>query len=99
LGDQLRALSQTKGLWAPALALGGFWALGGGAMVGIAPLVKAAYHQEQAGTVGPFLALVAGIVTGSVLAPRYLARAYPAGLPAFGALLAGGAFAMAGWHA
>jgi acyl-[acyl-carrier-protein]-phospholipid O-acyltransferase/long-chain-fatty-acid--[acyl-carrier-protein] ligase len=96
---QLRVLNRATGVWAPALGLAGFWALGGAAYAGLAPLVHLVYGLQEAGTVGMFLALVCGIIIGSALAPRYLARAFPAGLPLFGALLAGSAFAAAGWHA
>jgi acyl-[acyl-carrier-protein]-phospholipid O-acyltransferase/long-chain-fatty-acid--[acyl-carrier-protein] ligase len=96
---QLRVLNQSTGVWAPALGLAGFWALGGAAYAGLSPLAHLVYGLEEAGTVGMFLALVCGIIIGSALAPRYRARAFPAGLPLFGALLAGAAFAAAGWHA
>jgi acyl-[acyl-carrier-protein]-phospholipid O-acyltransferase/long-chain-fatty-acid--[acyl-carrier-protein] ligase len=96
---QLRVLNRAPGVWAPALGLAGFWALGGAAFAGLSPLVHLVYGLQEAGTVGMFLALVCGIIIGSALAPRYLARAFPAGLPLFGALLAGAAFAAAGWHA
>lgn len=96
---QVMALNRAPGVWAPALALAGFWALGGAAVVGLPPLADAAYGLGQAGTVGLFLALVAGIIVGSLLAPRYVSRPFPAGLPVFAALIAGISFALAGWTA
>lgn len=92
---QFAALNH-PGLWAPALGLAGFWALGGVAMVTLPAMAKGAFDFHEAGTVGLFLALVLGIVAGSALAPRYHVRSFPAGLPIIGAILAGIALACAG---
>ena len=109
---QIRALGQPRGLWAPTLSLAGFWALASVASVQLVSLVEARYHSWEftcaMGTIslsgtqmvaGTALALGVGLVVGSVLAPRLLSRAFPAGLPITGALIAGASLAGAGWHA
>ena len=108
---QIRALGQPRGLWAPTLSLAGFWALASVASVQLVSLVEANYrHFEYTsflGTIslsgtklvaGMALSLGLGLVAGSVLAPRLLSRAFPAGLPVVGALIAGACLAGAGWH-
>lgn len=92
---QLRAL-HGGGLWAPALALAAFWALGTAAAVGIIPIARGVYGFGQAGTVLLVVALVLGVVAGSLLAPRLMRHAFPAGLPIVGALIAGSTLAAAG---
>jgi acyl-[acyl-carrier-protein]-phospholipid O-acyltransferase/long-chain-fatty-acid--[acyl-carrier-protein] ligase len=94
--EQVRSLHRAPGVWAPALGLAGFWGLGGAAFAGLPTVAKQVYGLHEAGVVSLFLALVVGIVVGSALAPRLLARLFPAGLPVNGALLAGLAFAAAG---
>ncbi|MBA3709713.1 MAG: MFS transporter, partial [Planctomycetes bacterium] len=96
---QLSTMAHTRGILAPSIALAGFWALGGAAVVGLVPLAKGVYGLGGAATVALFLALVAGVIVGSVAAPRLMARAFPAGLPIVGAALAGIAFAFAGMQA
>ncbi len=101
-----------KSLWIPALSLAGFWALATVAATQIVPLVTSNYHHVTFSwwLIGEFsldgtdvisgtaMALGLGLVAGSVLAVRLLSRAFPAGLPIFGALLAGLCLAGAGWH-
>ncbi|MBA2479043.1 MAG: MFS transporter [Planctomycetes bacterium] len=96
---QVSSMARTRGIIAPAIALAGFWALGGAAVVGLIPLAKGVYGLAQAGTVQLFLALVVGVIVGSVATPRWMAKAFPAGLPIVGAALAGFALACVGWHA
>jgi acyl-[acyl-carrier-protein]-phospholipid O-acyltransferase/long-chain-fatty-acid--[acyl-carrier-protein] ligase len=93
---QVRSLTDNPGTWPAALALAGFWALGGAAFAGLSSLAQVVYSLSEAGTVGLFLAIVVGMVIGSALAPPLSARAFPAGLPLVGALLAGLSFAFAG---
>jgi len=97
--DQVRALNRSPGIWVPALGLAGFWALGGAAFTAMPQMALRVYGLHEAGTAGMFLCVVFGIIIGSALAPRYRSRPFPAGLPLFGALLAGTAFALAGLHA
>jgi len=61
-------------------------------------LLGETFHSAQL-IAGTAVALGIGLVLGSVLAPRMLSRAYPAGLPIAGALIAGIFLAGAGWHA
>ncbi len=93
---QIKSLNHNPGTWTPALALAGFWALGGATFAGLSTLGSVVYGLSEAGTVGLFLALVVGMVIGSFLAPRLIAKAFPAGAPLFGALMAGCAFAFVG---
>jgi acyl-[acyl-carrier-protein]-phospholipid O-acyltransferase/long-chain-fatty-acid--[acyl-carrier-protein] ligase len=93
---QVKSLNNNPGTWSAALALAGFWALGGAAFAGLSSLAQVVYGLGAAGTVGLFLAIVMGMVIGSALAPKLHARAFPAGLPLVGALIAGTAFALAG---
>jgi acyl-[acyl-carrier-protein]-phospholipid O-acyltransferase/long-chain-fatty-acid--[acyl-carrier-protein] ligase len=100
----MRSFSRTKGLWVPALALAGFWALGAVASLQLVPLIKLRYDGAwgyQASTIvaGCAMCLGVGLVVGSVLAARFVSRAFPAGLPIFGALLAGSTLAAAGYVA
>lgn len=109
---QIRALGQPRGLWAPTLSLAGFWALASAASVQLVSLVGAHYRQGDL-ALGSFayhlegpemvaataLALGIGLVIGSILAARMLSRAFPAGLPIAGALIAGTCLALAGLHA
>jgi len=97
--EQVRTLIRTPGVGAPAVALAGFWALGGVAAVGVTPMAIAVFHVQTAGTVALFLALVVGIVIGSLLAPRLTHPAFPAGLPIIGALIGGSSLLIIGWHA
>jgi acyl-[acyl-carrier-protein]-phospholipid O-acyltransferase / long-chain-fatty-acid--[acyl-carrier-protein] ligase len=93
---QIQAFNHNPGTWVPALALAGFWALGGAAFAGLSTLGHVVYGLSEAGTVGLFLALVVGMVIGSILAPRLITKAFPSGAPLVGALIAGSAFAMVG---
>jgi acyl-[acyl-carrier-protein]-phospholipid O-acyltransferase/long-chain-fatty-acid--[acyl-carrier-protein] ligase len=97
--DQVRTLLRLPGVAAPAIALAGFWALGGVAVTGIAPLGMDVYDFHQAGSVVLTLTMVIGVALGSLLAPRWTAAAFPAGLPIVGAILAGSGLAFAGWYA
>lgn len=96
---QMKSLSNNPGTWSAALALAGFWALGGAAFAGLSSLGQVTYGLGVTGTVGIFLALVMGMVVGSALAPVLTARAFPAGLPLVGAMLAGVSFIAMGWTA
>jgi acyl-[acyl-carrier-protein]-phospholipid O-acyltransferase/long-chain-fatty-acid--[acyl-carrier-protein] ligase len=102
---QVRSLSSAPGLWAPALSLAGFWALGAVASLQLVPLVERRFVPQYPDishywlVAGCALALGIGLVIGSLLAARLLSRAFPAGLPIVGALLAGAGLAAAGWHA
>ncbi|HEX3135261.1 MAG TPA: AMP-binding protein, partial [Planctomycetota bacterium] len=96
---QVKSLNNNPGTWSAALALAGFWALGGAAFAGLSSLAQATYGMGVTGSVGVFLALVMGMVVGSGLAPVLTARAFPAGLPLLGALVAGGSFIAMGWTA
>ena len=90
------ALNGTPGLWAPCLALCAFWALGAVATTGMVPLAKNVYGFDQAGVAALALALVAGVTAGSLLAPRLMPRAYPAGVTVIAALGMGGALLLTG---
>ena len=99
---QVRALNHSPGVWVPVLSLAGFWALGAVASVQLVPLVAKTYAAGSE----PFrliaftaMALGLGVVAGSILGARFAMRAFPAGLPILGALIAGGGLAAAGWHA
>ncbi|MBA3697543.1 MAG: MFS transporter [Planctomycetes bacterium] len=96
---QVKSLNNNPGTWSAALALAGFWALGGAAFAGLSSLGQVTYGLGVTGTVGIFLSLVVGMVIGSALAPVLIARAFPAGLPLIGALLAGVSFIAMGWTA
>ncbi len=96
---QVKSLNNNPGTWSAALALAGFWALGGAAFAGLSSLGQVVFGLGVTGTVGMFLALVVGMVVGSVLAPVLIARAFPAGLPLIGALVAGGSFIALGFTA
>lgn len=96
---QVKSLNNNPGTWSAALALAGFWALGGAAFAGLSSLAQVTYGLGVTGSVGLFLALVVGMVIGSGLAPVLTARAFPAGLPLLGALLAGSSFIAMGWTA
>jgi acyl-[acyl-carrier-protein]-phospholipid O-acyltransferase / long-chain-fatty-acid--[acyl-carrier-protein] ligase len=93
---QIRALNHNPGTWSAALALAGFWALGGAAFAGINTIADFTYKLSSAETIGLYLAIVLGMAVGSVIAPRLNTRAFPAGLPLIGALIAGSAFTLAG---
>ncbi len=86
---QLRALMRGKGLMMPAISVAGFWSLGSAAQLMIIAASEHDYHLGQAGTAVLNLMLAFGIVIGALLAPRLMVRAFPAGLPALGALAAG----------
>lgn len=96
---QVKSLNNNPGTWSAALALAGFWALGGAAFAGLSSLGQVTFGLGVAGTVGIFLALVMGMVVGSALAPVLTARAFPAGLPLLGAVIAGASFIALGWTA
>ncbi len=97
--EQINTLSSAPGLWAPAISLAGFWGVGTAVLVGLVPLATDIYGYGQAGIAGLFFILVIGVITGSVTAPRLIARAFQAGLPIVGAFVAGAAFVMIGLHA
>ncbi|HYE05856.1 MAG TPA: MFS transporter [Planctomycetota bacterium] len=86
---QLRALFRGTGLIMPAISVAGFWSLGSAAQLMIIAAAEHGYHLGQAGTAVLNLMLAFGIVIGALLAPRLMVRAFPAGLPALGALVAG----------
>jgi acyl-[acyl-carrier-protein]-phospholipid O-acyltransferase/long-chain-fatty-acid--[acyl-carrier-protein] ligase len=86
---QLGVISSMPGIWAPALALAGFWSVGVAAQSCLAIIAQNVYGCGQAGTALLALILCFGIVAGALLAPRHIVRAFPAGLPIFGALVAG----------
>ncbi len=88
-----------RGLWAPALGLAGFWSLGALAATGIPLIAKFIYGYDELGAAPLMITLALGLITGSLLAHRFMHAAFPAGLPVMGALLAGAALAAAGWHA
>jgi len=92
----LRGLRSAPGLFPPALSLALFWGLGVAAQAMILPAAEQAYHAGQAQNPLFQLALVAGIVIGSLLAPRLSTRAYPAGLPLLGAMIAASGLLIAG---
>ncbi len=94
--DLIRVLRATPGVTLPAVCLAAFWALGAAAFTGLIPLSKHLYHFDQAGTAILVLPLVFGIASGSLLSPALLARAFPAGLPTAGAVIAGTGLALAG---
>lgn len=96
---QIRALNHNPGTWPAALALAGFWALGGATFAGLPSLAHVTYGLSGEGLVALFLSLVVGMSIGSILAPLLMARAFPAGLPLAGAVIAGCAFALAGMTA
>ncbi|MBA3845323.1 MAG: MFS transporter, partial [Planctomycetes bacterium] len=93
LVGQLRALAQDKGrgrgLMMPAISVAAFWSLGSAAQLMIIVAAKHGYNLGQAGTAVLNLMLAIGIIIGALLAPRLMVRAFPAGLPALGALGAG----------
>ena len=99
---QVKALNAQTGVWIPALSLAGFWALGAAASVQLVPLVQTTY--VAAGETGASLiaatamALGVGLVIGSLIAVRLVSRAFPAGLPIAGAVVASLALFGAGFH-
>ena len=100
----MRSFSRTKGLWVPALALAGFWALGAVASLQLIPLINLRYdgawgYKANDIVAGCAICLGLGLVLGSVLAVRLVSRAFPGGLPICGALLAGASLALAGFAA
>lgn len=100
---QVKALSARPGLWVPALSLAGFWALGAIASMQLVPLIGRRFTGQldiphYLLIAGCAIALGVGLVIGSVVAARLLSRAFPAGLPIIGALIAGAALAAAGWY-
>ncbi len=99
LRRQIGSLGSAPGLWAPALSLAGFWALGTVASVGLVAVAQKVYLLDMAGISLLLLMLVGGVAVGSLAAPRVMAKPYPAGLPVAGALLAGLGFLAAGWLA
>ncbi len=99
LWHQVASLWRFPGVMQPAVALGGFWALGAVAMAGLPPLALVVFNAHAAGTIGLFLCLVVGMVVGSLAAGRMVAPAVPAGLPVVGALIAGLSLLMVGWDA
>jgi acyl-[acyl-carrier-protein]-phospholipid O-acyltransferase/long-chain-fatty-acid--[acyl-carrier-protein] ligase len=99
MGKQIKAMSSAPGLWMPSLSLAGFWSLGAVAMVELPTIAEYDYHLGQAGKAGLALVLTVGIIASSLLAPRYMARAFPAGLPIAGAAIAGICLSLAGWLA
>jgi acyl-[acyl-carrier-protein]-phospholipid O-acyltransferase/long-chain-fatty-acid--[acyl-carrier-protein] ligase len=80
----------------PAAGLAGFWALGMAAQLMIAPVAYFAFGLGLVGQSALGLCLAIGIVCGALLAPRLNHRAWPGGLPAIGAALAGAALVLAG---
>ncbi|MBA3686175.1 MAG: MFS transporter, partial [Planctomycetes bacterium] len=96
LFGSLRRLFQTRPVVAPAISLALFWGLAAAAHLMIVPAADQAYHLGQAGNPLFGLALIAGIVVGSLLAPRLVSPAYPAGLPLLGAAIAAVGLIIAG---
>ncbi|MBA3939138.1 MAG: MFS transporter, partial [Planctomycetes bacterium] len=96
---QMRALSSAPGLWAPALSLAGFWALGAVAQSTLLDISGFIYGLGQAGTAALSVTLACGIIAGALLAPRLMAKTFPAGLPVAGAVIAACALIGAGLHA
>jgi len=96
---QLRALGRVPGLWAPALGLAGFWSLAIAASINLTPLLDRVYHLDLIGIGVLQITLTIGIVAGSLVAPLLMHARFTAGAPVTGALIAGLALAMAGWHA
>ena len=99
LDQPLSALRSASGLWSPALALAGFWSLGALAAVVLPLIAQFTYGLSAEVTPLLMLALAVGMIVGSLVAPRFMHPAFPAGLPIVGALVAGGALALAGLHA
>jgi acyl-[acyl-carrier-protein]-phospholipid O-acyltransferase/long-chain-fatty-acid--[acyl-carrier-protein] ligase len=95
LDRPLAALRSAPGLWGPALGLAGFWSLGALAAVVLPLIAQFTYGLSPAVTPLVMLALALGMIAGSLLAPRLMHPAFPAGLPIFGALVAGGALVLA----
>ncbi len=92
----LGALRAGPGILAPTMALAGFWAIGSAAQVMIAPIAFFAFGFEAGGQALLALVMGIGIIAGSALAPVLMRRAWPAGLPMLGALIAGAAMLLAG---
>ena len=99
---QVKALNSQPGVWIPALSLAGFWALGAAASVQLVPLVQTKYvaaGETGASLIaGTAMALGIGLVAGSILAVSLVSRAFPAGLPIAGALIASFCLCGAGFH-
>ena len=83
----LTDLGCAKGLWAPALSVAGFYAVGVVAQTLIQPVSHAAYALEPLQQSLVQLVLALGIIAGAVLTPYLISRAFPAWLPSFGALI------------
>ncbi len=98
LAGQFSALSGGR-RWVPAICLAAFWSLGGVASVGVTVFTPILYHISEMGVALLSVQIAIGLIIGSILAPKFLHPAYPAGLPILGALLSGGGILGAGWAA
>lgn len=91
------SLSALKGeVLTPAIGLAGFWGLGLAAHLMIAPVAHFAFGLHLLGQSALSVALAIGIVCGALTAPRLMHRAWPAGLPLAGVLIAAVALIWAG---
>lgn len=87
--EQLRVLGTAPGLWVPTLALAAFWALAAIAELAMATIAKQSYGLGLAEIAVLNIALGAGLAVGSLLAPRMMLLACPAGLPLVAAIATG----------
>ncbi|MBN8526018.1 MAG: 1-acyl-sn-glycerol-3-phosphate acyltransferase, partial [Planctomycetes bacterium] len=97
--SQGKVLFERPGLAVPAFSLAGFWGLAAAVGVLIAPIAKFGWGLDALGPSLLGLCLMIGIIVGAALAPPLMVAAFPAGLPLFGAVLAGGSLMVAGWLA
>jgi len=96
--DQFRAFA-LPGVMIPALSLCGFWALGAASKTLIQPVAFGVWGVGELVQSGLFLAIALGIAVGAAFTPRLMVRAFPAGLPVVGGVIAGAALLAAGWIA
>ena len=66
-------------------------------MVGVTAIAGTVFNLKESAVSSLCLILAVGLIIGSVLAPRVMHRAYPAGLPILGAMLTGLGLLGAGW--
>lgn len=96
--DQARAFA-LPGVLVPALSLCGFWALGAATKTLIQPVAFGVWKMGEVVQAGLFLSIACGIAVGAAITPTLMARAFPAGLPVIGGIIAGGALLAAGFTA
>ncbi len=87
--QQFRVLSCAQGLWIPALCIGGFWTLAAVIDITMTNAAVQAFglSTSHAIMINGLLAVAMGLA--AISAPRFINRAWPAGLPCVGAGIAG----------